>query len=427
MDGTAELLKGATLRIGRDPATGRLEVLVSADGKTKGVLVGEAGGVPPSVSRCVAGKGSAHLSIQVGGDGTLTAENLNPHNVTFVGGVEIISKKILPSDTLLLGKDKFPVSVKTVLAVAEKAASAWRKLPPKAFDISPLEAVWDNYHDRNAEIQEKAKRQNLAGRLPLLFTMVSGVIRIHAAFEENNTAYYVMDYIEGESLAERVRRGGPLGAEEALRVIRSAGEALEYVHRQHINHLDVKPANVMVRRNDGRAVLIDFGLSKRYDSEGNQTSTTPIGISHGYAPLEQYAEGGVGAFSPETDIYSLAATLYFLVSGIAPPHVTSLVEYTLPFPDDFPAPLMPAIEKAISSTRKNRYHSVSLFLSALQPEDERTEIGVTVGNKKEEHPVATHDKPRPDGGNGTTKDTLFGLVFLLTIGALIGALFAITK
>lgn len=164
------------MRIGRDPATGRLEVLVSADGKTKGVLVGEAGGVPPSVSRCVAGKGSAHLSIQVGGDGTLTAENLNPHNVTFVGGVEIISKKILPSDTLLLGKDKFPVSVKTILAVAEKAASAWRKLPPKAFDISPLEAVWDNYHDRNAEIQEKAKRQNLAGRLPLLFTMASGVI-----------------------------------------------------------------------------------------------------------------------------------------------------------------------------------------------------------------------------------------------------------
>ncbi|MCM1111109.1 MAG: serine/threonine protein kinase, partial [Clostridium sp.] len=118
-----------------------------------------------------------------------------------------------------------------------------------------------------------------------------GIIKIHAAFEENNTAYYVMDYIEGESLSEMVRRGGPLTESRAIGYIEKVGEALEYVHAQRINHLDIKPANIMVRRSDDTPILIDFGLSKQYDTEGNQTSTTPVGISHGYAPMEQYNDG----------------------------------------------------------------------------------------------------------------------------------------
>lgn len=143
-----------------------------------------------------------------------------------------------------------------------------------------------------------------------------GIIRIHAAFEENNTAYYVMDYIIGESLSDKVKRLGALSADDALRYIKEVAKALEYVHDKRINHLDIKPANIMVRESDDSPILIDFGLSKQYDSDGNQTSTTPTGISHGYAPLEQYNDGGVKEFSPQTDIYSLAATLYFLLTGI---------------------------------------------------------------------------------------------------------------
>ena len=117
------------------------------------------------------------------------------------------------------------------------------------------------------------------------------IIRIHAAFEENNTAYYIMDYIEGHSLSEMVKRFGPIPEEKAVSYIKKVGEALEYVHRHHMNHLDVKPANIMVRDSDGKPILIDFGLSKQYDSEGHQTSTTPTGISHGFAPMEQYNDG----------------------------------------------------------------------------------------------------------------------------------------
>lgn len=200
-----------------------------------------------------------------------------------------------------------------------------------------------------------------------------GIIKIHAAFEENNTAYYVMDFIEGESLSAMVKRDGPLPAQTALRYITEVGEALEYVHKHRINHLDVKPANIMVRRSDNKPVLIDFGLSKQYDSDGNQTSTTPTGISHGYAPMEQYNDGGVKEFSPQTDLYSLAATLYYILTGIVPPQATRLVDDELTFPSTIPTRLVPPIAKAMSTGRRNRQETIRKFLEDINGDSE-TEI-----------------------------------------------------
>jgi formylglycine-generating enzyme required for sulfatase activity/predicted Ser/Thr protein kinase len=192
-----------------------------------------------------------------------------------------------------------------------------------------------------------------------------GIIKIHAAFEENNTAYYVMEYIEGGSLSEMVKRDGPLSEAKALGYIEKVGRALEYVHARNINHLDVKPANIMIRREDDEPILIDFGLSKQYDAEGNQTSTTPTGISHGYAPVEQYTAGGVKEFSPQADIYSLGATLFYLLSGVVPPQATLLISDSLTFPANIPQRLVPAISKAMSPSKKNRPSSVKEFLESL--------------------------------------------------------------
>lgn len=192
-----------------------------------------------------------------------------------------------------------------------------------------------------------------------------GIIKIHAAFEENGTAYYVMDYIEGMSLADMVERQGKMRPEMALGYIRSVAEALDYVHARKINHLDIKPANIMVRRSDNRPILIDFGLSKQYDAEGHQTSTTPTGISHGYAPIEQYTEGGVRQFSPQTDLYSLAATLYFLMSGQAPRQATSLIEEGLRFPQEIPVAMRPIIATAMSPGRQQRQPTVKAFIAEL--------------------------------------------------------------
>ncbi len=204
----------------------------------------------------------------------------------------------------------------------------------------------------------------------------AGIIRIHTAFEENDTAYYVMDFIEGKNLHEIVKSSGPLSEFQANKYITQVGDALAYIHRHNINHLDIKPANILIRQSDDRPVLIDFGLSKQYDNEGNQTSTTPTGISHGYAPLEQYKVGGVSKFSPQTDLYSLAATLYYLVSGKIPPHATDLIENGIAFPIGFPSNIRPAISKAMSSARKNRYSDVTNFLKAINKaeDSENTQV-----------------------------------------------------
>lgn len=188
------------------------------------------------------------------------------------------------------------------------------------------------------------------------------IVRITDVFEENHTAYYVMDYIEGRSLSEIVKNDGPLPVGQAVEYISKIGEALAYIHSKKMNHLDVKPANIMVRSKDNAPILIDFGLSKQYDSEGNQTSTTPVGISHGYAPIEQYRDGGVKEFSPQTDLYSLAATLYYLLSGVVPPQASTLVENDLTFPTSFPQNLEEPIRKAMSSARKRRQDNIGFFI-----------------------------------------------------------------
>lgn len=219
-----------------------------------------------------------------------------------------------------------------------------------------------------------------------------GIIKIYAAFEENNTAYYVMDYIDGMSLSEMVKRNGPLPESRALGYICKVGRALEYVHAQKINHLDIKPANIMVRKSDDMPILIDFGLSKQYDTEGNQTSTTPTGISHGYAPMEQYNDGGVREFSPQTDIYSLAATLYYILSGVTPPQSTKLVEDELTFPGAIPIRLIPAISKAMSPMRKKRHKTVGEFVGDIQ-KCEAPDVATVI--KPESSKPAAPPKPKP--------------------------------
>ena len=192
------------------------------------------------------------------------------------------------------------------------------------------------------------------------------IIRIHDIFKENNTAYYVMEYIEGESLNDMVNCKGALLESEAIEYIKQVASALGFIHQRSINHLDVKPANIMVRRSDNKAILIDFGLSKQYDEQGSQTSTTPVGISHGYAPMEQYKQGGVSTFSPQTDIYSLGATLYKLVTGNTPPQAMDILDEGLPdMPENIDQKFKEAIIKAMEPLRKKRPQSVEEFLKLL--------------------------------------------------------------
>ena len=217
------------------------------------------------------------------------------------------------------------------------------------------------------------------------------IIHVIDVFEENGTAYYVMEHVGGGSLADKVASGA-LPEADAVRYIRQVASALEYVHSMNVMHLDVKPANILLSEGDN-AILIDFGLAKQYDNEGHQTSTTPVGISHGYAPLEQYRRGGVSTFSPATDIYSLGATLYKLVTGSTPPEASDVNDDGLPqMPETISASVRAAIEKAMQSRRKDRPQSISEFIALLDDGKSAMAAGV-IADAVEIEPKIT--KPQP--------------------------------
>lgn len=191
------------------------------------------------------------------------------------------------------------------------------------------------------------------------------IVNIIDVFEENGTAYYVMEYLEGGNLDSRVKSNGPLDEATAVACIRQVADALAEVHSNKLLHLDLKPENIMLN-GKGEAVLIDFGIAKHYDNSGAQTTSGLVGLTDGYAPMEQYKKGGISSFSPATDIYSLGATLFRLITGNKPPHASDVNDDGLPaLPDGISPAVRGAIEAAMQPKRKERPQSIEEFLSLL--------------------------------------------------------------
>ena len=251
------------------------------------------------------------------------------------------------------------------------------------------------------------------------------IIRILDIFEENGTAYYVMEYIDGYSLANKVEREGALSEIESVEYIKQIGNALDYIHQQRINHLDVKPANIMLRKSDNKAILIDFGVSKQYDEQGSQTSTTPVGISYGYAPMEQYMPGGVNTFSPQTDIYALGATLYYLLTANTPPAPHQILTNGLIVPSHISTPLVKAIRQAMEQNKSKRPANISAFFFLLQIEKNtyRDNVKKQTDSIGEETKFIIENKPvQTEKMSLINKIGLAGLIGLLGTPIVIGSI-----
>ena len=207
----------------------------------------------------------------------------------------------------------------------------------------------------------------------------SHIVRVIDVFEDNGTAYYVMDYLDGKSLEAIVREQGSLAEADAVKYIRNIADALSEVHARNFLHLDVKPANVMLNKN-GEAVLIDFGISKHYDDSGNQTSSGLMAFSDGYAPLEQYNRGGLSDFTPAIDIYALGATMFKLLTGMTPPHASVINNDGLPvLPQEISPAVRNAVETAMQPRRKDRPQSIADFLALLDKEEKAAVLPVNDG------------------------------------------------
>ena len=221
----------------------------------------------------------------------------------------------------------------------------------------------------NREIVERFKQKFIKEARTIFRLNHPNIVCILDVFEENGTAYYVMDYIEGESLGDMVKRRGAIPEAEALGYVKDAASALEYIHSKNINHLDIKPSNLVLRHDDGKVLVIDFGVAKQYDLATSQgTTTTPVGISHGYSPLEQYSENGVQTFSPQSDVYALAATLFKLLTGNTPPEATNIQDEGLPVAELQEKQISRPVISAIAMAMKGRYErtqSVAEFVGNL--------------------------------------------------------------
>lgn len=239
------------------------------------------------------------------------------------------------------------------------------------------------------------------------------IVRVLDVFEENGTAYYVMDYLSGGSLADKVKTNGPLSTVKAEDYIRQVAGALAYIHSQNTVHLDVKPSNILLNAKD-EAVLIDFGISKHYDDSGEQTSSTPVGISKGYAPLEQGRDGDVSQFGPSTDIYALGATLYYLITGIVPPEASIVNEDGLKRMGVSDR-IWYVIEKSMQPRRKDRPQNISEFLSLLDNNVDDDESTVVYDDRKPDHHSKQDDSRKPKGW----------LWIILAITAMIGIIVTI--
>ena len=158
---------------------------------------------------------------------------------------------------------------------------------------------------------------------------IPGVVGVKSVFIQNETAYIVMDFIEGETLLKKLQREGPMDYNTCISLMTPIMQALAEVHKHGIIHRDISPDNIMVQ-SDGKLILLDLGAAKDLDIQGKDgnVQSSQMVAKHGFSPVEQY--GQAGKIGPWTDVYAMAATIYYCCTGTLPPtSVDRIVEDTL--------------------------------------------------------------------------------------------------
>ena len=231
-----------------------------------------------------------------------------------------------------------------------------------------------------------------------------GIIRVEKLFEENQTAYYIMEYLEGRDLKQYLKeKGGSLSFEETKKLLSPVGWALERVHRKGIVHRDISPDNIFLC-SDGSVRLLDFGAA-RVSLMGKSQSVDVI-LKRGYAPEEQYRSHG--RQGPWTDVYAFASTYYHCLTGRIPPEATQRVrEDSLVLPEilcpELPVCAARALRKAMAVYAEDRYQSVGEFQAALDGKSEKFR-GERLGTTKPESRQA-------EGWGGRIQGFLQGMLF----------------
>ena len=210
-----------------------------------------------------------------------------------------------------------------------------------------------------------------AERLMKLNGQSPNIVKVNEWFDANGTRYYVMEYLDGQTL-DKYAAGRPLSEAKALSLLLPVARAVELVHQEKLLHLDIKPDNIVLKTDFASGatipVLIDFGLAKHFDGKGRPTShLVAKGATEGYAPMEQYGE--IDHFAPEIDVYALGATLFYLLTGKNPPKAFEM-EAVASLPCKLPPDVSPRVRQAVAGAmqpiKTSRTQTVAEFIAALE-------------------------------------------------------------
>ena len=246
--------------------------------------------------------------------------------------------------------------------------------------------------DTLAELRQQFKQE-----AQILATLTHpSLVRVTDHFSWNDNEYLVMDFIEGESLADRIYREGPQPEPQVVSWAKQLLDALSYCHKQGVIHRDIKPQNIVITP-EGRALLVDFGLVKLWDPQDPHTRTVMRGAgTPEYAPPEQY-DIGLGHTDHRSDVYSLGATLYQTLTGQAPPTATQRMASPSSFmpPRRINATVSPAIEKAVLKALEiaidNRFQSAAEMAKALETRSRTAVITPAHAMPESGQPMPPHE------------------------------------
>lgn len=278
----------------------------------------------------------------------------------------------------VLGSGGFGITYIAYDIVLQKKVAIKEYLPTEFATRMPNETRVSVYAGEKEEQFNAGMKKSLdeAKRLAE-FQQTPGITQIYDFFEENNTAYIVMEMLEGETLKDRLKRVGKMSVEEALPIILSVLSALKEVHAKNIIHRDLAPDNIFLL-NTGEVKLLDFGASRQVTTTHSKSLTVILKL--GYAPVEQYQSGGNQG--PWTDVYALAATFYKMITGIRPPQSPERrMNDTLKEPSKLGIPIDKNVENALMNALhvrlEDRTQSAEEFEAALYSSDvQRTEATV---------------------------------------------------
>jgi len=216
-------------------------------------------------------------------------------------------------------------------------------------------------------------------------------------FEENGTAYFIMEYLDGCSFGEYIaKHGGHLSWDDTARVMLPVLEVLGQIHDKGIIHRDVSPDNIYITK-DGLVKLLDFGAARH--SLGNVSQSLDVVIKHGFAPKEQYSRRG--RQGPFTDVYAASATIYYALTGVKPDEsIDRAEEDTMPPPSILGAKISEQLEnvimKGLSVDAKDRYQSAAELGKALNTSDKKQKTPPKVFPKSQKrYPGVPTQEKRP--------------------------------